>query len=406
MKELDFDELDKAVNSLMEGVPKDKPVAKPEDEDKGTTLTISPTLSDDAKPDFANVDAQAAQSIAVTGSKSEPSSALTTAAAPGITVPTRSQAATPPASRRGGRFMDVVHPSSDMKQSTVPPRPVSRQGVTIAPAAASPAEPATSEVSDETPVKSETSSMPLSTEPMNEWPDPLDMAVFKQPDSTASDAALKENSETEEDTLVADPVAPLTSPFLADAKVEKRPLGGAAPAEPTVSDDDLLKPEEIRDDSFTTSDPNDQLPADPEKMDAPLPEELRSDLVAIESGAHMEQHTEDTTPDVPVQKEENENKKEASTEERKPASLPPASKDPSSDAAPAPTGPTSIAQQYKEEPNSGDQSTGAIYDTDTYHQPLEHPAKKKSGWMWVVWIVVILLVGAGGGAALYFLGLI
>ena len=70
------------------------------------------------------------------------------------------------------------------------------------------------------------------------------------------------------------------------------------------------------------------------------------------------------------------------------------------------TGPTSIPQQYREEPSTGDKDNGAIYDTDTYHQPIAHPAKKKSGWMWVVWIVAILLLGAGGGAALYFLGLV
>lgn len=400
MKELDFDELDRAVNSLMEGVPKDKQSPQPFEDSKDTTLTISPTLEQDAKPDFAKVNVQAGQSAAATQPvPSTPSSS--------VTVPARTPAATAPASRRGGRFMDVVHPSSDMKQPTAPSRPVSREGVTIAPSVSVPTTPAVEPPAPEAPaVKPTEDPSATTTEPASEWPDPLDMADFKKEPEPAeiTPADNPEENDKKEEKSSTEPAAPLTSPFLADAKVEKRPLGGA----PAVSDDDLLTPEDINDDAFTTSDPNDQLPADPEKLDTPLPEELRSDLVAIESGAHMEQHAENSASDVPVEKEikEEDKKDTAPEEEKKPAGLPPASKEATSETAPASTGPTSIAQQYKEEPSSGDQSNGAIYDTDTYHQPLEHPVKKKSGWMWVVWILLILLVGAGGGAALYFLGLI
>jgi hypothetical protein len=71
-----------------------------------------------------------------------------------------------------------------------------------------------------------------------------------------------------------------------------------------------------------------------------------------------------------------------------------------------PKGPISIPQQYKEEPSTGDAKNGAIYDTDTYHhQPLAHPKKKKSGWMWVIWIILILIIGAAAGAALYWAGI-
>jgi len=402
MKELDFDELDKAVNSLMGSASKSTPPPKPADEKADTTLTISPTLSDDTKPDFATIDAQAAQS-ADSSSQAAPVTVSTPASAPSVTVPARTQAAAP-AARRGGRFMDVVHPSSDMKQATVPARPISREGVTIAPTA-TPSEPTTQpEMPSPEPVKPTPDTADLSnttpasevvSETPNEWPDPLDMADFKQSDT--------EDTSADAPKAVDEPAAPLTSPFLADAKVEKRPLGGT-PLEPADSSEELLKPEEIKDDSFTVSDPADQLPADPEKVDMPLPEELRSDLVAIESGAHMEKLTAgDAHDETPV--DETKDKHEMPAEEKKTTGLPPASTD-TKETAPAPTGPTSIAQQYKEEPSSGDQSSGAIYDTDTYHQPLAHPVKKKSGWMWVLWILLILVVGAGGGAALYFLGLI
>ena len=66
------------------------------------------------------------------------------------------------------------------------------------------------------------------------------------------------------------------------------------------------------------------------------------------------------------------------------------------------SGPASIQPQYKEEPSSTKQEHAAIYDTDTYHKPLAHPAKKKSGWLWVLWIILLLALGAGGAAALYY----
>lgn len=64
--------------------------------------------------------------------------------------------------------------------------------------------------------------------------------------------------------------------------------------------------------------------------------------------------------------------------------------------------PTSISQQYQEKPNTGDQHSGAIYDTDSYHKAVVQPAKKGSGWLWVLWVVLLLAIGAGVGAAIYF----
>ena len=144
----------------------------------------------------------------------------------------------------------------------------------------------------------------------------------------------------------------------------------------------------------TVDDPNDQLPADPTEIEPTLPEELQGDLMAVEA---------DTTHEQVKQTHE------AAAEQKpleKSTTPVPATGTPSVSESAAPSGPTSIPQQYHEEASTGDQGNGAIYDTDSYHQPLAHPAKKKSGWMWIIWIVLILLLGAGGGAALYFLGAI
>ncbi len=363
MKELDFDELDRAVNTLMSDVPS-TPAPRVED-DHTTTLNIPSTLGgDEPMPAFTPPTAPVTPPVA----------------APVVGTP-------PPAARRGGRFMDVVHPSSDMKTSlNSSSKPVSRQGVTIAPMTPSfqpePIAPTPQQV-DEMPVVDESQS----------WPDPLDMAGYNREPDTATTAAESDTPafipvapelRAEEPTVAEEPVAlltevsepdeeqPLSTPFLSDAKVEKRPLGTNS----TEELDRALSASVVTTESDT---PNveDQLSAMPEPTAATLPAELQTDVLSIESDVPME--AADDADSVP-----RESNNTISTAE----------------AAPS-VGPTSIQQQYKEQPSTGDQTTGGIYDTDSYRQPLAHPAKKKSGWMWVIWVVVLLILGGAGGAVAY-----
>jgi hypothetical protein len=133
-----------------------------------------------------------------------------------------------------------------------------------------------------------------------------------------------------------------------------------------------------------------------------LPEELKGDLMAIE--ADTTTHKNASVSEKPVLKEEKKSEPVATSHaEARPVHPSPIAHD---DEKLLTAGPTSIPQQYREEPNTGDKDNGGIYDTDSYHQPLAHPAKKKSGWLWVLWIVIILIIGAGGGAALYFFGIV
>lgn len=362
MKELDFDELDRAVNSLMPSVTNtDTPV-----DDSIKTLTIP---------------------------SSTPSTDTPIPTRPASPVPSRPTASsTPPAARRGGRFMDVVHPSSDMKPETGRPAAVSRQGVTIAPSTSTtvPEEPIG--VPEAQPPKVvEQAPLPAAepTHMASEWPDPLDVAGFKH------EPEVKPKVETEQpkpDNVSKDEeVAPLTSPFLPDTKVEKRPLGG-----PVIVGDSIepMGSPGLGKQDLSVDDPSDQLPAAPDKVAVQMPEELQENLVAIESGA--------ASKELPTDISSADTKPEPA-EEPAPAPTPaPQQKEENS----PPVGPVSIPQQYREEPNTGEAENGSIYDTDTYHQPLAHPGKKKSGWLWVVWIILILLVGAGAGAALYFLGVV
>lgn len=115
MTDTDFDELDRAVNSVLGGaVSQEKTASEP-------AISRDETVS---KSDEVNSDTTSTQSEA------QPPRASATAKAPFV------------AKRSSGRFMDVVHPSSDMK---VKPTPVvSRHGGVITPLSASTQEPVSS----------------------------------------------------------------------------------------------------------------------------------------------------------------------------------------------------------------------------------------------------------------------
>lgn len=372
MKDLDFDELDKAVTSLMGSVPTVDETVKPDDDVKTLVLTPSKPLATDG---FGMTPSVSITPSADTSLIPTPSNPVPVAQAPSTPVPTAAAPQVSPAARRAGRFMDVVHPSSDMTKSTIN---VSRHSGTIEPLN-------TTIVPSEAPVQMETatpamSDMPHPVEPRDndsadvpshvasDWPDPLDM-----PHSTPAPQEEPSPFDEHDPLALTDdtqaPIEPLNSPFLPDAKVEKRPLGGT-PVD--VAELDAL----VADAPAPASDP--QITP----VEVMLPEELQGDLMAIES--------RQASTSVAVEPT------------RTPMPTPVVASRPTVQAPARPAGPTSIQQQYKPEQSTGDQTNGSIYDTDSYHKPLEHPVKKKSSIALIVWIVVLLIIGAGGGAAAYF----
>jgi hypothetical protein len=224
---------------------------------------------------------------------------------------------TPPQTKRSnGRFMDVVHPSSAMRGAQT------AQGFTQPPAVA-PASPV--QTAPELPV----------AEPA------FEMMTFEETDI----------HET----------APLETPFLSDAKVEKRPLGAFSAAEEDQVEEPVVK-------------------AKPPMFEPALEISEEALIGATE--------TADTDPkalqplEMPVQKET-----------------------PAVASAPAEvTRPyaASITQQYTEQLSSEPEASGSIFDTEAYHQPLAHPKKKTSGLLIVVWILGLLVVGAGIGVAAWY----
>lgn len=334
MKDIDFDELDRAVNSLM-----------------SPTDNASPTQQPAQEPAVAETSAQ--------NPVNEPTIAPNTA----DTKPVA------PSPRRGGRFMDMVHSSSDMKTKSSPSTS-SREGITITPrpsASDKIEEPISTEVTEPETVPEESNANAV-------MPDPIDMAAdqtesTQQPDSDNTASTVEDN-----DTV--DLQNDNESPFLTDAKVEKRPLNSDPLASTALSDTlaQELEQENTTDEAAADDQPEVDTGAD-EPPQTPQVPELSSDLVAIES-------SDDTPTELEpiVQKDE--------------------------EAVKTPSGPTSIQQQYTSLESTGDKSHAAIYDASQYPEPVAHPAKKKSGWTWVLWVILLLAIGAGGAVALYVMGII
>lgn len=207
---------------------------------------------------------------------------------------------TPPAARRSaGQFMDIAHPSFAVRNQAP-----------------------------------------------TEEPKPAPTPVAPQP--------YVAPAQTDNDLDVLSSPEPLESPFIADAKVEKRPLGGEAPTAPEFDPAELLEaPDELRIEAHSMPDPIDFAARTeaPAAVVEPVAEPVYETPLAPEP----------TQPQQPI----------------------------------------SIAQQYQER-NPETLETGAIFDTETYHQPLVHTPKKRVGFWTPFWIILLILLGGGAGAALYF----
>jgi len=356
VKDLDFDEIDRAVNSLKSSSPA---------ENENTDNSDQPTEG--------NNSTDSTESMPTLVKK-----------------------------RSSGQFMDVVHPSSNMRKaplishdrsSNSDIKPVDYPEVESSPESVTPPEEVTPE-----PNRDDT------------WPDPIDFhnknhqdfendKESDQPQNEDSDIDQINDDITDELNHKTDELSDKPdespeksdempeSPFIAGTKVEKRPLGAFSNDSVLEQTEDTGKVEvadnDVKDketpETIESNDTNDAAEtADiTKKADEPLPEELQDNLLSIESG-----EGEASTGPIEQTSTETEPKKVDTPEAEK-----------------QPVAPTSITQQYKEQPSTGDQSTGAIYNTDAYHKPLVKPAKKKASWMWMVWIIILIILGIGVGVA-------
>lgn len=286
MTDIDFDELDKAVSTAM---------GSSENEEK----------KDQSIP------------VAVNSRPTEPEPEK---------KPDRPVAA--PAMRRSnGRFMDVMHPSADMKPTH--------------------------------------KSADLSPKPSYAFPSGATEQSEPQPEIPTQ--------QTKDDDQVDSDTQPMSTPFLSDAKVEKRPLGAYSDA--------------VSDEPIDSADSESDVDAGPV---TPLPAELQDDVLSLESKQSLSQ-----APVAGQTGEEAEVATEPDMPEKKVETLPVVDPEPELPVPP-------IIQQYKEQPSSAAQTSGAIFDTEHYHTPLVHSPKKKTGWLVVLWIFSLIVIGAGLGVAAYY----
>jgi len=320
MQDIDFDEIDRAVNSVTNRVPE-------------AEVTVAPVSIPEPTP----VPDVVAQPV----------------------VPTPSLAAR----RSSGRFMDVVHPSSDMRPQTSSASSLPRQEV------------------DRT-VVAERQEPAAATGAAFHWPDPIDMfeeqPAVEPPVEPLAAPTLEETPSVLPSPMIFDEPAPLESPFLSDTKVEKRPLGAFSTAE-AESEIPLLEdfpaPTMSQELETTLSDEMPLISETEAESAADMPRELHEDVLLLEAHGVDEPAPELVTLGAT----------------------------PIATVAETPIGPTSITQQYQEHPSTDSQPSGSIYDTEAYHKPLAHPAKKHSSLLIIIWIIALIIFGGGIGVAINFL---
>ncbi len=359
MKDFDFEELDRAVSGVLGSAPiPSTPTTPPStktvpNDAPSKPVSILPTPTSFTTPELVS------DPVTDTPSLSD---------AP-VDLPSESSPTVAPAARRtSGRFMDMVHPSSDMRSQTT--------GVP-SPAPSSPA-PRAVNAFDE-----------LENAPVIDLSTPV----------------------------------PQESPFLPDAKVDKRPLGGSEPTGSFVgvtNDPDPVDSAKEPVDLDVMPDPIDfaqssdvqEETLDDESLEADeLPNELRNfsdtepkaealDLdEAEEKPLELESLNDEEQVASDIASLEHETAPELTKIEDEPVAFVPQPK--KQDIPEEPTGPVSITQQYTEQPSATPQESGAIYDTESYHQPLTKPVKKKSGLWAIVWIIGLIALGAAAGVAIY-----
>lgn len=350
MSDFDFDELDRAVAGVT-GSDANQVVTDIEEPDTQRVVELKSTNLEPAP-----------ESNLESASGSAPESTPE----PASDIPRNA----PAARRSSGRFMDVVHPSSDMRTRSPSGTAGKAGSLSFVPPTLGAPSAATSASGDS----------------------------IRQPQGHAHATAAEQTDEP----AVGAWSKVVETPFLADAKVEKRPLGRPEP-EPQETllerPDEQLKldePDEPRLEAHTLPDPIDfaahLASLDSEKEDTGLQRtaDAATDTPADGDGPSITQldELEEAEVHVPTAHEESEPSVDTTPEVT------------STEDSEAPAGPASIQQQYTENP-SAQPEPGAIYDTENYHQPLTPVAKKRSGIWTIIWILLLVVLGAGAGVAFY-----
>lgn len=380
MTEFDFDELDKAVNSLMKKTPGDDEVSDaPENvvalspsSEQPTETPVSQfpvTTSESSLPAVPSPDTNQPVELTTNSQDLKP---VDRPVEPVATNPARPEAKSL-VTRRRGTFMDVVHPSSDMrnasKTNTVSSRPTSRQGVAIAPLETPTA--AIEHDIDNTPTPTPTQQLvsprsvddrqlvttladAVSHETTASKPEDTPVDIEDANNLMMSDSPAMPSVQETTSMQSPDEVHQHDSLFISDAKVDKRPLG----AHPTAA--------------------SAEVPTHP-PVGSKLPDELSGQILAIESEKTVTNNVQ--TPAT----------------QAAPSPDAPMNKVASNLAASSTTASKTIKTNLET-----DEDHPAIYDPAYYQQESNPVTKKKSGWGVVLAIVGLIVLGGAGGVLYYF----
>lgn len=448
MKDFDFDELDKAVNSVLgrdtnnqhsqpiepeqQSVQFEQPmqqsapvspqsnsadsVSQPEDAGTPDASSASSSPADPIQPinmpptqpqpvinepiiaeplSFGLTTDQAVDSPAepATNQESEPEPTAEPAQAPSVEpqpITTR-----PSIPSRRGRFMDMVHPSADM-QTTSPVAATRRTGVDLNPVSSSSAPIANNDI-----ISVEGTSLADSTPTlgnMNNHRTDDNSPTVSLEESNTDQNTNDDNEPLTEAVNTSDLLEPVTpvQPFIdgASATVEKRPLGSYVGVS-VQSGDAAHTASETPEEPIVVGTSDQEVDA---SEAGETHDQINSDSVNFSQTSESISFTEETASET------------AQTSEKKSSE---GSAEPSPDASTYNTTSNSspspfIAQQYKTAEEKADSEEHGVFDTNNYHQPLTASEAPVAGKRHIIfWIILIVALFVGGGAlgALYFLSL-
>jgi hypothetical protein len=181
------------------------------------------------------------------------------------------------------------------------------------------------------------------------------------------------------------------SPFIADAKVEKRPLNAFFDKDSDKLSEETGQPTyaaaiALENSPVAGKDENPSI-----SVDTPLPAELQNSLLQIESSdtSNVSAPIIQQQPEAPTDESNKVDTKELIDETK--TDQPAASQHVIN----------SIPQQYTPAGSTSPQNTGPIFDTSVYHNSAAiKPAKKSNAWIWIL-MVVLVLIGATIGVGIY-----
>lgn len=346
MGDIDFEELDKAVNSLM-----------------------GQTVDQDVSLDAAQASGVAASAPAMTPEFNSPQEPISPAPA----VPTAP--AMPAVERRtGARFMDVI-PSSQSRNASQRPAPSavpSRESTPLQPVAAP------------------TASVEAAPSPVS------------GPQVDAGSPSVDAIADSFQDSA-----QPLNSPFLEGVEIDKRPLGSPVempdfidtisetptPADMTMPDpiDFAAQESQIAAEAAQAEPSSQEVEVSEPVTEEPLRPELSPEVLAVETMS-LDGSMLDSAPVVEAPVEDFEPVAEQ-VEAANPMPVVPT-------AAPLTAG--DIQPQYDAAPTDAPEPSAVFDAASDVPAAIAHPQKKKSGWSIVLWILLMVIVGVAGGVAVWY----